>query len=179
MRFPCFLHLSGWNRINDGLFAISARARNYDSALAPSRVLLRLTTTLVKVNGVWRVAEYSQLNDLECGIILDGISEVLTLAHDEVNSFEALGFREVDDRTPAVAGAFSSSSNTRQPGQESQAYNLLSHQMQLWLTRRTMLHPNMVMLLQMFLLLQERQKSLLRIIQRLVMPSAWLLMALH
>ena len=111
----------GWNRINDGLFAISTRTRNYvDSTLAPSRVLLWLRTTLLKVNGVWRVAEYAadvgQLNDLECGIILDGISEVLTLAHDEVNCYEALGFREVDDRTPAVGASSSSSSSTRQPG---------------------------------------------------------------
>ena len=111
----------GWNRINDGFLAISRRARNYvESTLAPSRTLLWLRTTLLKVNGVWRVAEYAadvgQLNDLECGIILDGISEVLTLAHDEVNSYEALGFREVDDRTPAVGGASSSSSSTRQPG---------------------------------------------------------------
>ncbi len=97
------------------------KSQNYvDSTLAPSRVLLWRRTTQLKVNGVWRVAEYAadvgQLSDLERGIILDGISEVLTLAHDEVNSYEALCFREVDDRTPAVGGASSSSSNTRQPG---------------------------------------------------------------
>ena len=123
----------GWNRINDGLFAISTTARCYvDSTLAPSRRLLWLRTTLLKVNGVWRVAEYAadvgQLDDLVCGIILDGISEVLILAHDEVNSYEALGFREVDDRASAVGGASSSSSSMRH--QESQ-HNLLPHQMQL------------------------------------------------
>ena len=89
-----------------------------DSTLAPSRRLLWLRITLLKVNGVWRVAEYAadvgQLDDLECGI--DGISEVLILAHDEVNSYEALGFREVDDRASAVGGASSSSSSMRQSG---------------------------------------------------------------
>ena len=111
----------GWNRINDGLFAISTTARNFvDSTLAPSRTLLWLRTTLLEVNGAWRVAEYAadvgQLSDLECGIILDGISEVLTLAHDEVNSYEALGFKEVCDQAPAVGGASASSSSTRQSG---------------------------------------------------------------
>ena len=76
------------------------------------------------MNGVWQVAEYAadvgQLDDLECGIILDGISEVLTLAHDEVNSYEALGFREVDDRASAVGGASSSSSSMRQSGTPAQ-----------------------------------------------------------
>ena len=33
-----------------------------------------------------------------------------------MNSYEALGFREVDDRTPAVGASSSSSSSTRQPG---------------------------------------------------------------
>ena len=83
--------------------------------------------------GVWRVAEYAadvgQLNDLECGIILNGISEVLTLAHDEVNSYEALGFEKL--MIVHLQLVLHPPRLRARGSQESQAYNLLSHQMQL------------------------------------------------
>lgn len=70
------------------------------------------------MNGLWRVAEFppdvGQLNDLERDFMLDGVNEVLTLAHDEMNSYAALGFNEVDDPAPAVGSGVLVSSTTRQ-----------------------------------------------------------------
>lgn len=70
------------------------------------------------MNGLWRVAEFppdvGQLNDLERDFMLDGVNEVLTLAHDEMNSYAALGFSEVDDPAPAVGSGVPFSSTTRQ-----------------------------------------------------------------
>ena len=63
--------------------------------------------------------------------------------------------------------------------QESQR-NLLSHQMQLWLIQRPMLHPNLVMVLQMLpLLLQARQKLCWMIDRSWMSHSQFWLMVLH
>ena len=91
----------GWNRINDGLDAIPTKARAFvDSTVAPSAALW-LRTTLVKVNGQWQVLEFAanvgQLSDLECNILVPGVTDVLTLAHDRVDSYASLGFFEVSD----------------------------------------------------------------------------------
>ena len=63
----------GWNCINDGLYGIFTKSRCYvDSILAPSRSLMWLRTTY--------------------NILIPGVSDVLTLAHDRVDSYASLGF---------------------------------------------------------------------------------------
>ena len=115
----------GWNRINDELFAIRTFTRNFfDSTIAPSPVLMWYRTTLAKVNSQWQVVEFamdvSQINDLECNMLIPGVTEVLTLAHSRVDSYASLGFFEVYDDLPMPGRASGSgSSQGQQPLQQS------------------------------------------------------------
>ena len=95
----------GWNRINDGLDAILTKAKAFvDSTVAPSAALKWLCTTLVKANGQWQVLEFAadvgQLSDLEDNILVPGVTDVLTLAHDRVDAYASLGWFEVYDDVP-------------------------------------------------------------------------------
>ena len=74
---------TGWNCINDGLYAIFTKSRCFvDSAVAPSNALMWLRTALIKVGGRWQVLEFAadvgQLSDLECNILIPGVTDVLT-----------------------------------------------------------------------------------------------------
>ena len=115
----------GWNRINDELFAIRTFTRNFiDSTIAPSPVLMWYRTTLAKVGSQWQVVEFamdvSQIDDLECNMLIPGVTEVLTLAHSRVDSYASLGFFEVYDDSPAPGRASGSgSSQGQQPSQQS------------------------------------------------------------
>ena len=115
----------GWNRINDELFAMRTFTRNFiDSTLAPSPVLMWYRTTLAKVSSQWQVVEFavhvSQINDLECNMLIPGVTEVLTLAHSRVDSYASLGFFEVYDDLPMPGRASGSgSSQGQQPLQQS------------------------------------------------------------
>ncbi len=78
-----------------------------------------LRTTLIKVGGRWQVLEFAadvgQVNDLECNILIPGVTDVLTLAHDRVDSYASLGFFEVyNDVAPTTAASGSGSG----PGQQ-------------------------------------------------------------
>ena len=60
-------------------------------------------------------ADVGQLSDLECNILIPGVADVLTLAHDRVDSYAALGFFEVyDDVAPATAGSSSAGGQGQQ-----------------------------------------------------------------
>ena len=110
----------GWNCINDGLYGIFTKSRCYvDSTVAPSRALMWLRTTLVKIGGRWQVLEFAadvgQPSDLECNILFPGVTDVLTLAHDRVDSYASLGFFEVyDDVAPTTAASGSASGQGQQ-----------------------------------------------------------------
>ena len=74
---------------------------------------------LIKVGGGWQVLEFStdvgQLNDLECNILIPGVTDVLTLAHDRVDSYASLGFFEVyDDVAPTTAASGSGNGQGQQ-----------------------------------------------------------------
>ena len=111
---------AGWNCINDELYRMFTKPRCYvDSTLAPSRTLMWLRTTLVKIGGRWQVLEFaadvSQLSDLECNILIPGATDVLTLAHNRVDSYASLGFFEVyDDVAPTIAASGSASGQGEQ-----------------------------------------------------------------
>ena len=73
-----------------------------------------LRTTLVKIGGRWQALEFAadvgQLSDLECNILIPGVTDVLTLAHSRVDSYSSLGFFEVyDDVAPSTAASGSAS----------------------------------------------------------------------
>ena len=75
-------------------------------------------TTLIKVDGAWQVAEFAadggQMSDLECGMVRTDVSDVFTLAHDQVVDLAALGIYEFAPEASG-GGASASSSSLRQP----------------------------------------------------------------
>ena len=91
-----------------------------DSTLAPAPHLMWFRTTLIKVHGPWQVAEFAadvgQMSDLECGMARTDISDVLTLAHDQIVDLGALRICKLAPTPEASSGgASSSSSSRRQP----------------------------------------------------------------
>ena len=111
----------GWNCINDNLYGILTKSRCYvDSTLAPSRSLMWLRTRLVKIGGRWQVLEFaadvSQLSDLECNMLIPGVTDVLTLAHDRVDSYASLGFFEVNYDVASSTAASGSASGQGEQG---------------------------------------------------------------
>eukprot|EP00434_Breviolum_minutum_P041002 symbB.v1.2.036458.t1/scaffold5151.1/size30365/2 len=114
------LVMPGWNRLSQYFYAIMTKSPTFvDSTLAPSPRLMWFRTTLIKVGGAWQVAEFktdvSELDDLEHGMCRNDVSDVLTLAHDNVVDLAALGIYEVAPALEAGGGASSSSSTRQQP----------------------------------------------------------------
>ena len=125
----------GWNRINDGLDAILTKARAFvDSTVAPSAPLKWLCTMLVKASGQWQVLEFAadvgQLSDLEDNILVPGVTDVLTLAHDLVDAYASLGFFEVYGDVPSVgaAGSFGSQQGQQATSLQSSSGNVAVRQ---------------------------------------------------
>ena len=78
------------------LYAIMTKSPTFpDSTLAPAPRLMWFRATLIKVDGVWQVAEFAadvgQMRDLECELVRTDISDVLTLAHNQVVDLAASG----------------------------------------------------------------------------------------
>lgn len=95
----------GWNKIHDQMYVLRCSAPQFqDSTLAPSPTeMMWFRTTLALCEGVWVVLEDGinvvDIEDLNAPILDFGVTEVITIAHNERVEYKYLGFDEIDDET--------------------------------------------------------------------------------
>ena len=95
----------GWNRIHDQMYVLRCNAPQFqDSTLAPSPTeMMWYRTTLALCEGVWNVLEdgvdVTDIDDLNAPILDLGVTEVITIAHNQRVDYKFLGFDEIDDES--------------------------------------------------------------------------------
>eukprot|EP00434_Breviolum_minutum_P040749 symbB.v1.2.036227.t1/scaffold5065.1/size52819/1 len=97
--------LPGWNRIHDQMYVLRCNAPQFqDSTLAPSPTeMMWYRTTLALCEGVWNVLEdgvdVTDIDDLNAPILDFGVTEAITIAHNQSVDYKFLGFDEIDDES--------------------------------------------------------------------------------
>ena len=86
----------GWNKIHDTMYVLRSSAPQFqDSTLAASTRMLWFRTSLVCCEGAWTVLEdgvcVADIDDLNAPISDFGVTEVITIAHDQRVAYKYLG----------------------------------------------------------------------------------------